>query len=73
MLAINGTKDTQVDAEKNLKAFSDNIHNADIHRMEGLNHLLQHASTGESSEYGEIAETISPDVLRLIADFIRTR
>ncbi len=73
VLAINGTKDTQVDAEKNLKAFSDNIRNAEIHRMEGLNHLLQHASTGESSEYGELTETISPDVLRLIADFIRSR
>ena len=70
VLAINGTKDTQVDAGRNLDAFRKNVKNADIRLMEGLNHLLQHAETGDISEYGEIKETISPEVLQIITEFI---
>ena len=39
--------------------------------MPGLNHLLQHAVTGEVSEYDEIRETISPEVLDAIELFIK--
>lgn len=70
VLAINGTKDTQVDADSNLEAFRRNVKNVEIEKMDGLNHLLQHAVTGDLSEYGEIRETVSPDVLLLISDFI---
>lgn len=38
--------------------------------MPGLNHMLQHAVTGEITEYNEIRETISPDVLDAILRFI---
>lgn len=40
--------------------------------MLDANHLLQHAVTGEVSEYGTIRETISPEVLDAIVRFIRT-
>lgn len=73
VMAINGTKDTQVDAEANLEAFRRNVKDVEIWKMEGLNHLMQHAATGDSSEYGEITETISPDVLQLIGRFINQR
>lgn len=69
-LAINGTKDVQVDAELNLEAFRKNVKNVEIRKMEGLNHLMQHAATGEVTEYVEIKETISPEVLSIIAEFI---
>lgn len=39
-------------------------------RIPGLNHLLQHAATGEIAEYSEISETIAPEVLDAIAAFI---
>lgn len=36
-----------------------------------LNHLFQHAATGLPTEYGEIEETISPEVLADMAAWIR--
>lgn len=73
VLAINGTKDTQVNADVNLPVFRDNVKNVEIHRMEGLNHMMQHAVSGEVSEYGDITETIAPEVLEIISDFILSK
>lgn len=70
VLAINGTKDTQVFPD-NLKVINEHIPQAEIKLMPGLNHLLQHAVTGEISEYDEIRETISPEVLDTIELFIK--
>jgi len=44
-----------------------------VRRFEGLNHLFQTASTGAVAEYGSIAETISPEVLEVITDWVRDR
>ena len=71
VLAINGTKDTQVFPD-NLKVINEHIPQAEIKLMPGLNHLLQHATTGDVSEYDEIRETISPEVLDAIELFIKT-
>ena len=38
--------------------------------LPGLNHLLQTAETGAVSEYGHIEETISPEALKTIGDWI---
>ena len=38
----------------------------------GLNHMFQHCRTGEMSEYKEIEETISPDVLTEMTAWLRT-
>ncbi|HEY4942724.1 MAG TPA: alpha/beta fold hydrolase [Rhizomicrobium sp.] len=43
---------------------------AHIHILEGLNHVLQHAVSGAPSEYGDIEETISPEVLELVGAWI---
>lgn len=71
VLAVNGTKDIQVDADSNLKALRTNVKNVGIRLMEGLNHIMQHAGTGEMTEYGDIRETISPEVLDIITEFIK--
>lgn len=73
VLAINGTKDTQVSAKPNLEAIQTSLTSNAKHQiisLEGLNHLFQHCQTGAISEYGQIEETISPDVLSLISGWI---
>lgn len=76
VLAINGSKDTQVDAKLNLKkigeilAQSGNKHFV-TKEIPGLNHLLQTAITGDLSEYEQIEETISPVALKIISDWIK--
>jgi len=70
ILALNGELDTQVDARKNLSAISSGNKNAETHQLAGLNHLLQHAITGEVTEYSTIKETISPEVLDIMVRFI---
>ncbi|HEX9792971.1 MAG TPA: hypothetical protein VGC54_03230 [Planctomycetota bacterium] len=39
----------------------------------GLNHLFQHCESGLVTEYGEIEETISTEVLDTITDWIAAR
>ncbi len=74
VLALNGSKDTQVDCERNLAALREGLP-ADsrnlIRAEEGLNHLFQHCTTGEFSEYKEIEETFSPDVLSEMIAWIK--
>ncbi|MBP3298211.1 MAG: alpha/beta hydrolase [Muribaculaceae bacterium] len=70
VLVVNGTKDTQVNAEVNLESFRKNVKDVDIRRIDNLNHLMQHASTGKAEEYADIKETVSPEVLEIISDFI---
>ena len=66
VLALNGTKDMQVDAESNLEALRsglpDNPYNK-LERVEGVNHLFQHCQTGMATEYRDIKETFAPEVL----------
>ena len=69
VIAFNGDKDTQVYPD-NLEVLKKLLPKAEVCLMPGLNHLLQHAETGEVSEYGEIRETISPEVLEKITAFI---
>ena len=72
VLAINGEKDMQVNPD-NLSVIKEFVPKADTMLMPDLNHLLQHAVTGEITEYDEIRETISPDVLEAIVQFIKKR
>ncbi len=41
-----------------------------LRELPGLNHLLQTCSTGATSEYLKIEETMSPRVLRTVSDWI---
>jgi uncharacterized protein len=75
VLAINGEKDLQVSPEENLNAIEETLKaggNTDytVKEMPGLNHLFQTAQTGSPSEYAKIEETISPDALELIGNWI---
>lgn len=77
VLAINGTKDTQVDAEMNIGLIRQYAAAGGNKRIttkayEGLNHLFQHAITGSPNEYAQIEETISPEVLEDIAAWIES-
>lgn len=73
VLALNGSKDNQVDHEINLSAVHagliDNPKNR-IVSLEGLNHLFQHCKTGAVTEYREIEETIAPEVLDLMVQWL---
>jgi|WetSurMetagenome_2_1015567.scaffolds.fasta_scaffold00015_77 uncharacterized protein len=75
VLALNGEKDLQVAAKVNLAAIEKALRsgkNQDVKTiaLPGLNHLFQHCSTGLPAEYGEIEETFSPEVLKLMGDWI---
>jgi hypothetical protein len=48
-------------------------HDATVKVFPDLNHLFQHAETGLVGEYGRIEETIAPEVLEAIAQWIGTR
>ena len=75
VLALNGEKDTQVDADVNLPAIARALNqggnpNVETAKLPGLNHLFQTAQTGHPREYGRISETMAPDVLQRVADWI---
>ena len=73
VLALNGTKDTQVEHESNLSALRNGLQSDSknlIESADGLNHLFQHCKTGAVTEYRDIEETISPAVLETIIQWI---
>lgn len=78
VLAINGTKDVQVNASQNLKAIEFALKrngNEDYTTiaLPNHNHLLQETFTGAVSEYGKIEQTISPTVLKTITEWVQQR
>ena len=75
VLAINGSLDLQVSAKENLAGIKNSLtkagnRNFEIVAFKGLNHLFQTAKTGNPSEYGQIEETFSPNVLDKISSWI---
>ena len=75
VLALNGELDVQVDAEQNLTAIATALEksmnqNVTVHRLPKHNHLFQRAKTGLVNEYSIIEETISPEVLGLIQEWV---
>lgn len=77
VLALNGSKDIQVSSQENLAAIEKYLsqgkcENYQIKELHGLNHLFQHAETGQVQEYFNIQESISPDVLPLLLEFINS-
>lgn len=70
ILALNGTKDIQVVAEPNLDRIKALCPAADCRRMEGLNHLFQHCTTGDAAEYMLIEESFAPEAMKAVADWI---
>ena len=74
VLALNGNKDTQVDCDANTTRIEKGLANCkhSIKKMDGVNHLFQHCNTGIVTEYQQIEETISPEVLQEVAKWIKT-
>lgn len=75
VLALNGEKDLQVAADINLPAIEKALKSGGNKavttiKLKELNHLFQHCKTGLPAEYGEIEETFSPEVLKIMADWI---
>ncbi|HNZ43237.1 MAG TPA: alpha/beta hydrolase [Bacteroidales bacterium] len=75
VLAMNGSKDLQVPSAQNLKAIEKYLLKAGnkdftIKEFEGLNHLFQHSATGSPSEYVDIEETFSPEVLEYMTQWL---
>ena len=69
VMALNGTKDIQVEAGSNLEALRTGLPANDkshIEPIDGVNHLFQHCTTGSVSEYRTIEETFAPEVLEKI-------
>jgi pimeloyl-ACP methyl ester carboxylesterase len=77
VLALNGEKDLQVPPAQNLPAVRAALREAgnkhfEADEMPGLNHLFQTAKTGSPSEYSHIEETLSPNALKKVADWINS-
>ena len=73
VLALNGTKDTQVDCDANTTRIEKGLTNCkhSIEKIDGVNHLFQHCNTGIVTEYQQIEETIAPEVLQEVAKWIK--
>ena len=75
VMAVNGTKDFQVDCQENLgnirKRLPESPKNL-IKSYEGLNHLFQNCNTGYPTEYATIKEDIAGQVLSDISNWIRS-
>lgn len=73
VLAIGGKKDLQVNSTQHLglleKGLKGKKHK--IVELPDLNHLLQHCQKGTIEEYGEIEETISPEALQIMVDWLK--
>lgn len=73
VMALNGTKDLQVEAERNLDALRNGLKASSKNHIEtiyGVNHLFQHCTTGSVSEYRSIEETFAPEVLDKITHWL---
>ena len=75
VFALNGDRDVQVISSLNLTAIERLLPNTAgnlTKQYPELNHLFQHCATGLPTEYRQIEETVSPEVLSDIAQWINT-
>ena len=78
VLALNGELDLQVPWKENLDLIAAALkagENKDytVKAFPKLNHLFQTSQTGLLSEYGKLDETMSPQVLETISEWILDR
>lgn len=76
VLAINGSQDLQVPPISNQSGFAKNFSKKSQLKskaivVDGLNHLFQRCNTCTVYEYGELEETFSEDVLKLMTNWIK--
>ena len=73
VLALNGDRDLQVEAAANLAGIKAGLlksPSVTFRTLPGLNHLMQECETGTVKEYGEIEQTMSPQVLERIGEWL---
>lgn len=75
VLALDGTKDMQVNAEASLAGIKQALEKGgnkhfEVVPLTGLNHLFQAAKTGSVAEYSQIEETVDPVALNKVAGWI---
>ena len=75
VLALTGEKDLQVPSKQNLAKIEKTLRDAgnkDFQTTEllDLNHLFQHCPTGSPTEYGTIQETMAPEALNAVSDWV---
>ena len=74
VLAMNGSKDLQVDANQNLSVIASCTEKSGVEctivELEGLNHLFQPTETGLISEYGQIEITFDVGALEIMRDWL---
>ena len=75
VLLLGGDKDLQVPNATAIPAIANILKdhhdtNVETHLLRGLNHLFQHCLTCTFLEYGQLAETFSPEALGIMADWL---
>lgn len=76
LLALNGEKDTQVPAVKNIRAITSALEIAGNKNVEtriypGLNHLFQECITGLTDEYAKSEQTLAPVILNEVGEWLK--
>ena len=66
VLAIYGDLDLQVPPDLNAGEMKSALRRGRVRVLPGLNHMLQHATTGSPLEYAQIEETVAPEVLEMV-------
>jgi len=75
VLALDGSKDIQVNAAMNLAAINKALKKSkspsfETKELPGLNHLFQHCKKCTVEEYGELEETFSPEALDIMWEWL---
>ena len=70
MLALYGERDRNVPAEQNAPHLRTLKPDAEVVVLPGLNHLMQHATTGLTAEYATITETLAPEAISTVVDWM---
>jgi pimeloyl-ACP methyl ester carboxylesterase len=76
VLVLNGEKDIQVVPKQNLAAWKkwlqkSSVKKYDVIELKGLNHLFQHCTGCTVAEYGTLEETIAPEAMEVIGDWLK--
>lgn len=75
VLALNGSKDYQVLSRSNLEGILNGLKESksklyEAREIEGVNHLFQECNTCNVQEYGKLEQTIKPEVLDIITNWL---
>ncbi len=75
VLALNGDKDIQVISRSNLEGITKALANSkskvhEVREIEGVNHLFQECNSCTVQEYGQLEQTIKPEVLEIVTTWL---